>query len=101
MNKYIFLLVVLVYYLFSNNIKAQAFGGHPRSVNWNQVNTDHVRVIFPSGQDQKASRIANIIDYIHDHNTVSIGEKSKKLELVLQTNQVLSNGYVGLSTYRS
>ena len=90
-----------IYFLFYYNITAQSFGGHPTSVKWNQINTKNVRVIFPKGQDEKAARIANVINYIHDNKLISIGFQTKKLELVLQTNQALSNGYAGLSPYRS
>lgn len=87
--------------LFILQINAQNFGGHPSDVNWKQINTENVKVIFPEGLETQAFRIANMINYIHDHNTASVGYKSKKLSIVLHNNQVISNGFVGLSPYRS
>tara|TARA_R110000868_G_scaffold368227_1_gene631185 strand:+ start:5485 stop:8256 length:2772 start_codon:yes stop_codon:yes gene_type:complete len=82
-------------------VHAQNFGGHPPSVKWLQIDTDNVRIIFPAGQDKEASRIARLINYIHNGQLQSIGSKTKKIDLVLQTNQVQSNGYVALIPYRS
>ncbi len=88
----------LLFYTFLN---AQSLGGHPSDVKWQQIDTKNVRVIFPKGLEKKAFRIADIINYVNKNNTYSVGEKSKKLELVLQTNQVISNGFVALAPYRS
>lgn len=81
--------------------QAQNFGGHPPSVKWLQINTDVVRVIFPSGQEEEATRIASLINYIKSDKVQSIGNRVKKIDLVLQTNQVISNGYVSLMPFRS
>ncbi len=86
---------------FYTILHAQSLGGHPSDVKWQEINTKHVRVIFPKGLEKRAFRIASIINYEKENHTYSIGDKSKKVDLVLQTNQVLSNGFVALSPYRS
>jgi hypothetical protein len=98
-KKTVFSLLLLLSSTFI--IAQENLGGHPSDVNWKQINSKNVRVIFPEGLEQNASRIADVINHINTNNRHSIGEKSKKLELVLQTNQVISNGYVALSPYRS
>ncbi len=95
-------LLVLVLSLFSlTTLSAQGLGGHPSDIDWQQVNTKKVRVIFPKGLEKRAFRIANIINHVNQNNTYSVGDKSRKLNLVLQTSQVLSNGFVALAPYRS
>ncbi len=87
--------------LLSSTLCANKLGKHPSDVKWKEIDTENVRVIFPKGLEKKASRIATIINYINKNHTYTIGNKSKKLDLVLHSNQVISNGFVGLAPYRS
>ncbi len=95
------LLSVVLSLFFYTGINAQGLGGHPRDVDWQEINTKHVRVIFPKGLEKKAYRIASIINYENENSTYSVGKKSRKLDLVLQTSQVVSNGFVALAPFRS
>lgn len=81
--------------------KAQEFGGNPPSVKWQQINTDTVRVIFPQGYDAKAQRIAGIVHLLQKNYSKTIGERIRKVSIVLQDQTLMSNGYVGLAPYRS
>ncbi len=56
------LLSVVLSLLFYTGINAQGLGGHPSDVDWQEINTKHVRVIFPKGLEKKAYRIASIIN---------------------------------------
>ncbi|MCK5701416.1 MAG: hypothetical protein KAI29_09695, partial [Cyclobacteriaceae bacterium] len=79
----------------------QEFGGHPPSIKWRQINTDTVRVILPVGVDQQAQRVANTIHYLSKNSRRSVGEKQRKLNVVLQNQTVVSNGYVSLAPFIS
>jgi hypothetical protein len=76
-------------------------GSHPSDIRWQQIDNKHVKVIYPTGQNQKAQRIANLIELMATEQLASIGLRTKKIDLVLQTNQVVSNGYAALSPYRT
>ncbi len=80
---------------------AQIFAGDPPSVKWKQINTSSSRVIFPKGLDSVARRITNIISFIKIPTEKTIGTKSKKINIVLQKNTIVSNAYVGLGPFRS
>lgn len=80
---------------------SQVFGGDPASVKWNQINTKYSRVIFPRGLDSVANRITNIISYIKTPTERTIGNRSKKINIVLQNQTTVSNGYVNLGPFRS
>ena len=41
-------------------VNAQEFGGEPASVKWKAISTDTVSVIYPSGLDSVAKRVATI-----------------------------------------
>ncbi len=80
---------------------AQEFGGNPPSMKWRQIDTDTVRVIYPEPLEGAAQRVANLVMYMSRTNRRSIGDKQKKIDIVLQNQTVFSNGYVGLAPFRS
>lgn len=94
-----FLLVLLI--LSSGILMAQQFGGHPPAQKWKQLNTDTARIIFPVGMDSQANRVASIVHYMAQQKPVSLGDKLKKINIVLQNQTTIANGYVGLGPYRS
>jgi hypothetical protein len=87
-------------------LPAQEFGGHPPSHKWKQLNTDTARIIFPVGLDSQANRVASIIHYLAGNSaagsqSISLGNKLKKINIVLQNQTTIANGYVGLGPFRS
>lgn len=86
---------------FWSETNAQTFGGNPPSIKWQQINTPAARVIFPQGLDSSASRVANIINFMNKDIAPTIGFKQKKINIVLQNQTTVSNGYVGLAPFRS
>ncbi|MFN5024136.1 MAG: TolB family protein [Bacteroidota bacterium] len=76
-------------------------GSNPSSLKWKYFETPALKIIFPDGNQKEAARIADIINFISDSAAVSIGEKRKHLTMLIQTQQVISNGYVGLMPFRS
>jgi hypothetical protein len=80
---------------------AQQLGGNPPSVKWRQVNTPAARIIFSTGLDSTAERIANIIAHMNGLTQPTIGNKQKQVNILLQHQTVISNAYVGLAPFRS
>lgn len=76
-------------------------GPQPSSMKWKYIENDKVKVIFPENNQAEATRIANLVTYINKNATVSVGNKSKKLDILLNTNNAQGNGYVALAPYRS
>lgn len=83
------------------NLHAQEFGGNPPSVKWQQVNTDTVRVIFPRGWQAQAERVAQVVHGLQRQQVQTIGDRIRKVSIVLQNQTMISNAYVGLAPYRS
>ncbi|MTB52007.1 PD40 domain-containing protein [Lewinella sp. W8] len=82
-------------------LPAQDIGLHPPEVDWQQLRSPHVRVIFPEGYEQRAQRVASLIDRLATEHNRSVGEKLYDFDLVLQTPNTRINGYVGLGPFRS
>ncbi|MCB9056555.1 MAG: hypothetical protein H6549_11925 [Chitinophagales bacterium] len=86
--------------LFSSSW-GQEFGGNPPSLKWKQISSDTARIIFPAGLDSQANRVASIVHYLAQQQPVSLGNKLKKINIVLQNQTIIPNGYVQLGPYRS
>jgi hypothetical protein len=80
---------------------AQQFGGHPASTKWQQLNSDTARVIFKRGNDSLAREVAGLVHALALQQPYSLGNKLKKINIVLQPNTTIANGYVGLGPFRS
>ena len=81
--------------------QGQEFGGNPSSIKWRQINTDTARVIFPAGLESAGTRVATIIHDLQKSHTSAIGDRLRKINIVLQNQTTISNAYVGLGPYRS
>ena len=77
------------------------FGGNPPSIHWKQINTDTARIIFPEGNDSTAQRVSNIVHWLAKNNPAPLGNRVRKINIVLQTQTTISNGYVSLAPFRS
>ncbi len=80
---------------------AQEFGGNPSALKWQQINTDTARIIFPEGLDETGKRVASVIHELQKTHSSTIGNKVRKVNIVLQNQTTISNAYVGLGPYRS
>lgn len=95
-----FLLTLLFISLLSTCVSAQ-IGLHPPKIDYQQLQSDHARIIFPKGYEARAMRVASLLDELQKNHTQSIGEKIFDVDLVLQTATTEINGYVGLGPFRS
>lgn len=98
MHRPILLIIFICSFFYSFS---QQFGGHPPSVKWKQVNTDTSRVIFPAGLDSAANRVAAVVNALDRYTQYTIGNRRRKINIVLQPSTTISNAYVGLGPFRS
>jgi hypothetical protein len=80
---------------------SQEFGGNPPSIHWKQINTDTARIIYPEGMDSTAQRVSSIVHWLAKNNPAPLGSQLHKINIVLQTQTTIANGYVGLAPFRS
>ena len=99
MNRTFLLGICLI--ILNSNAFSQDFGGFSPKISWQQINTEAVRVIYPEGLSDQATRVARLVNHMDQHNRTTIGERRKKLDLVLNNQGVIPNGYVTLMPYRS
>ncbi len=88
-------------FTLSAQIPANTIGANPLSLKWSQVNTDRVQVVFPQGIEPAGQRVANMMHYLWDNNTQSIGESRQKITILLQNQTIIPNGFVTVGPFRS
>jgi len=99
--KTVVLFAVISAWLYAGSLQAQEFGGNPPSVKWNQINISAGRIIFPTTLNLQGQRVASIVDHLYKDTSTSIGTTRKKINIVLQNQTTIANGYVALAPWRS
>ncbi|WP_026462366.1 hypothetical protein [Adhaeribacter aquaticus] len=74
---------------------------NPASIQFNQINTPHFKMVFPKGLEHEGQRMANTLQYIHAPLATSLGPAPHKIPVLLQNQGTVSNGFVALSPRRS
>jgi hypothetical protein len=82
-------------------IPSNPLGLNPSRLKWNQIKTDKVQVIFPAGMEAYGQRTANIVHYLWDKNTESVGNKNNRITMILQNQTTIPNGFVTVGPFRS
>ena len=84
-----------------DQVKGQRFGGNPTSLKWKSINKPGATIIYPSGMDSSADRIAKWTTAMDNVSTGKLGDFRRSIPIVLQNLPVISNAYVGLGPWRS
>lgn len=93
--------LVPFFLISSYTASSQEFGGINPKLKWYQVNTPQAKIIFPKGLDSQAMHIANTIAHAASQTTTTIGGKTRKWNIVLQTQTTIPNAYVRMGPLRS
>jgi len=94
-------LLTLCLFLTLAQLPAQDLGKNPTGLNWQIMESPTGNVIFPKSMEQQANRVVNIINYQRATRSQSIGEQSKKVNIIFQNQTVLPGGSVSLTPFRS
>ncbi|WP_420583339.1 hypothetical protein [Reichenbachiella sp.] len=101
-KKSLFLIVISLIIRLESFAQLNAgFGQNPNKQQWQELTSPKIDIVFPQGKEAQAQRIASLINYQGTALTGTIGPIVKKPNLLLQTETVISNGFVGLAPFRS
>ncbi len=102
-NFIISILILTISLITSNKVFAQLFDAtqNPPSVKFRQINTPHFQIIYPTPLEQEAQRMANVLEAIIAEVSKSLGHSPKPISVILQTQGVVSNGFVQMAPRRS
>ncbi|MBD3617141.1 MAG: hypothetical protein HUJ22_11280 [Gracilimonas sp.] len=97
--------IIIVLSLFPALAFAQSYNpftfNRPAGLNWQQIKTEHFRIIFPDGEDSLAYRSAAILESHYDQTSELTGGKLKNFPVILNNYNDLSNGFVNSFNFRS
>lgn len=91
-------LIIVTVYMASF---CQSFGGLKPGLGWKQINTDTCRIIFPGHLEEQAQRVANFTHYLKKHHVEEIGNKAFKIDILLNNQTTVSNGFVSIAPWKS
>ncbi len=80
---------------------AQRIGLLPPNVKWHEIHNDSLRIIFRTGEERLATRIASVMLKLAASDPINTKGRYKPISVILQTQTNISNGYVGLAPYVS
>lgn len=93
--------VFLLSFLFCTTVVAQQFGGFRPATRWQQIDTDTARIIFQASSATQAQRVATLVHRLAAVQPAALGNGLRKINIVLQANTTLANGYVAQAPFRS
>jgi len=93
----------LLAFLLAGSANAQFYesGTEPASVRWQQIHTEHFRIIFPADAVQDGQRAANALEYIYKAGGKTLKHQPVKIPVVLHNRIAFSNGFVSWAPKRS
>ncbi|MFD1630299.1 TolB family protein [Pseudopedobacter beijingensis] len=106
-NNYKSLIIRLKLYstltIASHTAYGQFFDGgqNPPSVKFNQINTPHFQIIFPSEEEKKAQIVANTLEHVINQVSYSLNHSPRPISIILQSKTVEANGFVQTAPRRS
>ncbi len=99
--KFRFTLFTICFLLTSLNLRAQVSGANRYNIDWKVIKTPAANIIFAPEMESKANRVANIVNYMRENNSLSIGSKEHKIDILIRNETIVPNAYVALGPYRS
>jgi hypothetical protein len=92
----------IVFILMSLCLNAQYFSdGQSRwGIQWKKIESINFEVIYPEGFDAKAAEIAQMMEKSYLYATKTLNHQPKKVSLVLHTETVKSNAFLGWAPSR-
>ncbi len=69
---------------------------NPASLRWSRKRTPHFQLIYPRGYDSLSNRLANTLEAVYEPVSKTLGCQPRRISLVLQTQNTVSNGFVTL-----
>lgn len=73
----------------------------PSGLNWQQLKTEHFRIIFPAGEDSLAFRAARILESQYPFASEITGGSLQNFPVILKNYNDLANGFVTSLNFRS
>ncbi|MCS6973475.1 MAG: hypothetical protein NZM13_03235, partial [Cyclobacteriaceae bacterium] len=98
-------ILLFVFYLLGlSRISAQfneVLENNRPSIRFQQIRTPNFRILYPTGFDATAQRVANTLEHVRIPESQSLQRPPRRFTVVLQNQTAISNGFVSLLPRRS
>lgn len=94
--------LVLILLILSFQLKAQFYsiGVDPASVRWEQIESEHYRLIFPKEYQIEAKKIITNIEILYSQIGKSLNVRPRKTTLIIHNRTIESNGVTSYAPKR-
>lgn len=94
------ILFVLLFFTIGSRAQ-EVLNNNPPGLSWYKINTPNFRVLYPEGFEFQAQRMANTLEHIRQAEARTLGVSTKRISVILQNQNAISNGFVSLIPRRS
>ncbi|MEP6700040.1 MAG: hypothetical protein ABJA85_01940, partial [Bacteroidota bacterium] len=94
MRLYFFAILIFFIPLYGAAQAVAPLGQSPPRIKWQQIQTPHFRVIFPTEIESDAQRIANALDNAYHDVGTSLKSLPRKIPIVMQNQTTDNNAFV-------
>lgn len=95
------ILLVLCLFLCKSSFSQEVLENNPPSVKFYRINTPHFKVLYATGFEAQAQRVANTLEHIYEPEARTMRARPRKISVILQNQSAMSNGFVSLVPRRS
>jgi hypothetical protein len=74
---------------------------NPPSVKWRQINSEHYQLIYPLEYEKQAPKVLSSLEAVYAPNAKNLGVTPKKIPIIIQNQNTISNGFVDQAFFRS
>lgn len=99
--KYCFLPIILLAICLHAYSQTEILDANVPGLKWYQIKTPHFRIIFEGTLFSEGHKMANTMEALYEPGSQSLGITPKKISIILQNYNSISNGFVTQSPRRS
>ena len=99
--KYCFFFIIQFVFVVQSLAQFEILNNNSPRLKWYQINTPHFNIIFEGGFLGEAQRMANTMEELYEPGSQSLGLTPKKISIILQNHNSISNGFVTQTPRRS
>jgi hypothetical protein len=92
--KYYLLFIIQFSIAIQSLAQNEILDTNPPKLKWYQINTPNFNILFEGEFLIEAQRIANTMEELYNPGSQSLGITPKKISIILQNRNVISNGFV-------
>src|SRR5688500_5295138 len=94
-------LLLFLSLIFISSHGQEVLENNPPSVKWHQVSTPNFRILYSSGFEDQAQRVANSLEHVREAVPKSLDNRPRLMTFILSNQSSASNGFVSILPRRS